>query len=83
MSKKIERLIVAACIGAIGACVLCWVEFYPVLHAEDLSWQGDGQCDVRGCENPSWIHWTETEDSSSPIVEELCEQHADTLVTVP
>lgn len=31
MKEKIERLIVAACIGAISACVLAWVIFYPVL----------------------------------------------------
>lgn len=31
MSEKIERLIIAACIGAIAACVLCWIQFYSVL----------------------------------------------------
>jgi len=35
MRNKIERLIIAACIGAIAACVLCWVEFYPVLRTEE------------------------------------------------
>jgi hypothetical protein len=31
MKEKIERLIIAACVGIMGACGLCWVIFFPVL----------------------------------------------------
>lgn len=31
MKEKIERLIIAACIGAITGSALAWVIFYPVL----------------------------------------------------
>lgn len=48
-------------------------------HPKD-SFQGDGICDVLGCPSPTWAHWTETEDPSSPIVEELCEEHYSLLV---
>jgi len=31
MKEKIERLVIAACVGIIGACVLSWVIFFPML----------------------------------------------------
>jgi hypothetical protein len=30
MKEKIERLIVAACIGIVTACGLCWIVFFPL-----------------------------------------------------
>ncbi len=29
--EKIERLVIAACIGIVTACGMCWVIFFPVL----------------------------------------------------
>ena len=29
--EKIERLIIAACIGVVGGAVLAWVIFFPVI----------------------------------------------------
>jgi hypothetical protein len=31
MKEKISRLIIAACVGAIVACGMAWVAFYPIL----------------------------------------------------
>jgi hypothetical protein len=31
MRNKIERLVIAACVGAIVACGMAWVIFFPVL----------------------------------------------------
>jgi hypothetical protein len=31
MKEKIERFVIAACIGAIVACGMAWVIFFPVL----------------------------------------------------
>jgi hypothetical protein len=31
MKEKIERFIIAACVGAIMACAMAWVIFFPVL----------------------------------------------------
>ena len=82
--NKIRRLVIAALIGANAAGILFWALNWPLLvetvQAEISSWRGDGVCDVRGCENTSWAHWTETENPSSPITEEFCEFHYRTLV---
>lgn len=37
MKEKIERLIVAACVGIVAACVLSWVIFFPVRPVEAIS----------------------------------------------
>jgi len=29
--KKFERLVIAACVGAIMACAMSWIIFFPVL----------------------------------------------------
>jgi hypothetical protein len=77
MSKKIERLIIAACIGAIAACVLCWVEFYPVLAPVEAIRVPDGKCDK--CDAPRWTFYTETTDPDSAVTEEYCMAHAPAL----
>lgn len=83
MRKKIERLIVAASIGAIAACVM-FACFNPeiMFPKEDTSWRGDGWCDVDGCNNPRNCFFTKTDDPSSPVTEEFCEFHERQLVMV-
>lgn len=77
MKEKIERLIVAGCIGAIAACAISFALNYDILFP---SWRGDGICDVRGCEEPRNCFFTETDDPSSPVTEEFCEFHERELV---